>query len=409
VTAGDGANSGALAGLRVLEIAEGVSGPYAGKLMAGLGAEVIKVERPRTGDALRYAAPFYHDQPSPDTGLVFNFLNTSKLGVTLAFEGSDGRDWLHRLLAEADVLLVGDVPAGIRARNLEFAALHARLPQLICTYVTPFGLESPHADWKAGELVAFHMSGLGLATPRDRLSVEGRRPLKAGGNQALMIAGLCAATATMHALFARETSGQGCLVDVSEVEPLTSFQFLQIARWTYAGDDGDRGYGEGSRRFWTADGPVSMLLFTGQQRQWDAFRELIDNPAWLDEGNYQPPLSTIKEGDPFWSHLNDWALENGREEVYRKAQGLRVPLFPENTVADAVESAQVKSRPFMQPMPLARGEETSAPVAPYMMLGTPARVRGPAPTLGRDNRLVFGGRLGISDEELVRAYEAGVI
>jgi crotonobetainyl-CoA:carnitine CoA-transferase CaiB-like acyl-CoA transferase len=177
------------------------------------------------------------------------------------------------------------------------------------------------------------MSGLGLATPRDRLSTEGQRPLKAGGNQALMIAGLSAATGTMHALFAREGSGQGSLVDVSEVEPLASFQFLNVARWTYAGDTGDRGYGEGSRRFWCADGAVSMLLFTGQQRQWEAFRELIDNPKWLDEGNYQPPLSRIKQDDPFWARVNEWAGRHTKEEVYRKAQGLRVPLFPENDVA----------------------------------------------------------------------------
>jgi crotonobetainyl-CoA:carnitine CoA-transferase CaiB-like acyl-CoA transferase len=401
--------AGALDGLKIIEIAEGVSGPYAGKLMADLGAEVIRVERPRAGDALRYVAPFYHDQPSPDSGLLFNFLNTSKLGVTLDIETATGRDWLHRLLAEADVLLAGELPAAIERGGLSFEKLHSQHPQLVCTYVTPFGLEGPYKDWKGGELVAFHMSGLGLATPRDRLSREGQRPLKGGGNQALMIAGLSAATATLQALFAREESGQGYLVDVSEVEPLTSFQFLQIARWTYASDNGDRGYGEGSRRFWTSDGPVSMLLFTGQQRQWDAFRDLIDNPPWLDEGKYEPPLSRIKEDDPFWSRLNDWAMRHSREEVYRKAQGLRVPLFPENNVADAVESQQVKSRGFMQSLPLATGDSVEAPIAPFMMLGTPAKVRGPAPSLGRDNELVFCARLGMSKEELIRAYQAGVI
>ena len=401
--------AGALEGLKVVEIAEGISGSYAGKLMADLGAEVIKVERPRTGDALRYAGPFYHDKPSADSGLLYNFLNTSKLGVTLDVETATGREWLDRLVADADVLLVSDLPANIERRGLDHASWSAAHPELVCTYVTPFGLEGPYSDWKGGELVAFHMSGLGLATPRDRLSIEGRRPLKAGANQALMIAGLSAATGTMHALFAREGSGQGALVDVSEVEPLASFQFLQIARWTYSGDNGDRGYGEGSRRFWSADGAVSMLLFTGQQRQWEAFREMLNNPSWLDEGNYQPPLSHIKDDDPFWGRLNEWGGHYSKEELYRKGQGLRVPLFPENDLAEAVESEQVKSRGFMQEMPLANGETVRAPVAPYMMFGTPAQIRGPAPTLGRDNRAILHTRLGISEEELRHAYEAGVI
>jgi crotonobetainyl-CoA:carnitine CoA-transferase CaiB-like acyl-CoA transferase len=401
--------AGALEGLKVVEIAEGISGPYAGKLIADLGAEVIKVERPRLGDGLRYVAPFYHDKPSADCGLLFNFFNTSKLGVTLDVESATGQKWLDRLLGNADVLLVGAMPAEVMDRRLDFEQWHERYRELVCTYVTPFGLEGPYRDWKGGELVAFHMSGLGLATPRHRLSVEGQRPLKAGGNQALMIAGLSAATGTMHALFARQGSGRGSLVDVSEVEPLASFQFLQTARWTYAGDTGDRGYGEGSRRFWCADGAVSMLLFTGQQRQWEAFRELIDNPTWLDEGSYQPPLSRIKEDDPFWARVNQWSARHTKEEVYRKAQALRVPLFPENDIASAVESGQVKSRGFMQAMPLATGDSVSAPAAPYTMYGTPTQIYGPAPTLGRDNRAIFGGRLGITDEELGRAYEAGII
>ena len=112
---------GALEGLKVVEIAEGVSGPYCGKLLADLGAEVIKVERPGAGDASRGFAPFYHDEPSPDAGLLFGFLNTSKLGVTLDVAAPPGREILHRLLAEADVVLVGGRPAAIERAGLDYA------------------------------------------------------------------------------------------------------------------------------------------------------------------------------------------------------------------------------------------------------------------------------------------------
>ena len=405
----DGAEGmpGPLQGLRVVEVAEGIAGPYCGKLLADMGAEVLKVERPRQGDRERYSGPFYHDEPSADSGLLFNFLNTSKLGITLDVATATGRGLLGRLVAEADVLLVSGRPSEIEARGVGFDVWSAKQPLLVATYVTPFGLQGPHADWQGGELVAFHLSALGLATPRDRLRRPGQRPLKGGGNQALMAAGLTAAVATMHALYARDASGRGQKVDVSEVEPLTSFQFLNLARWAYQGDAGDAGYGEGSRRIWARDGAVSMLLFTGQDRQWDAFKELLGNPDWLE--GYQPPVSRIPPSDPFWAHLNEWSGQYTKEELYRKAQGLRIPLFPQNTVAEAVESDQVQSRGFIQEMPLATGGTVRAPAAPSAFSKTPARPRGPAPTLGRDNSAVFCGRLGLSEQELLHAYEAGVI
>src|SRR5690606_25204139 len=123
----------------VVEIAEGISGPYCGKLLADMGAEVIKVERPRTGDRQRYTPPFYHDEPSPDTSLMFNFLNTNKLGLTMDIDQARGRELLHRLLEDADVLLVDGRPSQIEERGLGFEELNQRHPRLVCTYVSPFG------------------------------------------------------------------------------------------------------------------------------------------------------------------------------------------------------------------------------------------------------------------------------
>jgi len=398
----------ALEGLRVVEVAEGVAAPYCAKLLADLGAEVIKVEPPGLGDACRDVGPFYHDEPSPDSGLLFSFLNTSKLGVTLDVESAFGRDLLGRIVGEADVLLVGGELAEIESRGLGPAAWRAWHPRLVCAYVTPFGLEGQRAGWRGGELVAFQMAGVGLVTPRERLSNQELPPLKAGGNQALMVAGLTAAVATLHALFARDATGEGQLVDVSEVEPLASFQFLNVARWAYAGYPGDHGYGEGSRRVHCRDGDVSFLLFTGQDQQWQAFRDLIGNPEWAACYD-RLPAGRGPEVDAFWARLNAWAGGYTKEEVYRKAQALRVPLFPENDIAEAVESDQVRARGFVQEMPLASGATARAPVAPYAFAETPARFRRPAPALGRDNRAVFCDRLGLSEEELRRAYDAGLV
>jgi len=400
---------GALHGLKVVEVAQGTSGPYCGKLLADMGAEVIKLEHPGKGDTTRYEPPFYHDEPGLNNGLVFNFLNTSKLGVTLDLDEPRGRELLAKLVAEADVLLVSGTAAWIEEHGLDFATWQAVNPTLVGTYLTPFGLEGPHRDWKGGELVSFHMSAMGIGTPRHRFGATTERPLKFGGNQALMITGLCAAVGTMHALFARETTGSGQRVDVSEVEPMASFQFLNMARWAYMADTGEHGFGEGARRFWTANGAVTFMLFTGQPQQLEHFKDLLDRPEWLDRPEFQPlPDGRVPINDEFLAHVNEWAGSRRKEDVYRDAQELRVALFPENTVAEAVDSPQIEARGFMQEMPLANGESVRAPVGAYQFSETPVRVYGAAPTLGQHNEAIYCGRLGVSEEELRRGAETGL-
>jgi crotonobetainyl-CoA:carnitine CoA-transferase CaiB-like acyl-CoA transferase len=400
---------GALSGLKVVEIAQGTSGPYCGKLLADMGAEVIKLEHPGKGDTQRYEPPFYHDEPGIDNGLVFNFLNTSKLGVTLDLDEPRGRELLTKLVGDADVLLVSGAAAWIDEHGLAFETWKAANPRLVGTYVTPYGLEGPYRDRHGGELTAFHMSAMGIGTPRHRFGATTQRPLKFGGNQALMIAGLCAANGTMHALFAREATGSGQRVDVSEVEPFASFQFLNMARWAYMGDSGEHGFGEGARRFWTANGAVTFMLFTGQPQQLEHFKDLLGRPEWLDRPEFQPlPDGRVPINDEFLAHVNEWAAERRKEDVYREAQDLRVALFPENTVAEALDSSQIEARGFLQPMPLANGESVRAPVAAYQNSATPARIYGAAPTLGRDNEAVWCTRLGVSKEELERGTASGL-
>ncbi len=399
----------ALDGLKIVELAEGISMPYCGKLLADLGAEVIKIERPRVGDPARAMEPFYHDEPSADSSLIFNFLNTNKLGVSLDVDTPAGRELLERLVGDADVLLVGGRPEELRQRNLLFEAWRERFPRLVVIYLTPFGLTGPYADRKNSDLIGQQMSGMGVGTPRSRFGPPDQRPLAIGGNQALMGAGLNAAVATMHALFTRDASGRGQMVDISELEPMTSYQFLNVARWVYTHDSGARGFGEGARKFWCKDGAVSVLIFVGQPRQWEAFQELMGNPEWAKDPDLVPPIENAEKRDRFWAHVNEWAGQYTREEVYRKAQALRIALFPVNTVPDTIESDQLKSRGFMKDMQLANGATVSGPSAPYIFSETQPSFRRSAPTLGRDNHEVLCTRLGLSEEELQYGYEAGFI
>jgi CoA:oxalate CoA-transferase len=400
-----GEHVGPLDGLKVVERADGVSGPYCGKLLADLGAEIVKIEAPGTGDPARRMAPFFHDAPGPDSGLLFNFLNTNKLGVSLDLTTPLGRWLLSRLLEAADVFLFGGEAREIETQGIQYETLSQTKPRLVGVYVTPFGLSGPKRDWRGSELVAFHGSGLGFATPGEKGNPKSLPPLKAGGHQALMTAGLTAAAATMHAIFALETAGPGQRVDVSEVEPLASFQFMELARWTYAGDPGKRGVREFGQRIRCKDGEVSIMFM--QDYMWKAWVDVMGNPDWARRTEFETQAGRTEYQREIAAGIEMWAADRPKEEIYRLGQSRRVPVFPLNSVADAVESAQVQSRSFLRDLPLACGATAVGPTAPYRFSRTPWTIRRAAPRLGEHNREIFCRRLGLPPDVLVAAYAAG--
>ena len=158
-----------LAGLRVLEVAEGVPGPYCGKLLASLGADVLKVERPAGGDPSRREGPFPGDVPHPETSGLFLYLNTGKRGITLDLDDAQGRVILSELAGQADVLITDRQPgqgdAGGFTEGSRFDALRDSNPDLILAYVTPFGVSGPYAYFRAHDLNVFHAGGEGYLLP----------------------------------------------------------------------------------------------------------------------------------------------------------------------------------------------------------------------------------------------------
>jgi crotonobetainyl-CoA:carnitine CoA-transferase CaiB-like acyl-CoA transferase len=150
------------------------------------------------------------------------------------------------------------------------------------------------------------------------------------------------------------------------------------------------------------------MLFTGQERQWLAFQELLGNPEWMQDPKYHPPIADPEDREVFWAQISAWAGDFTREEVYRRAQGLRIPVFPVNSISDVVDSDQIAAREFMQPMQLANGATVAAPSAPYQLSETPVRHLRPAPTLGRDNIEVICGRLDVTKQEIIDGFQAGL-
>ena len=152
--------AGALSGLKVVELGEMVSAPYAAKLMADMGAEVIKIERPGNGDGARSRGPFPGAETHPEKSGLYLYLNTNKLGVTLDVSRPEGFELLERLTADADVLIHNVAPADMDRIGLSFERLRNRNPRLVMTTISPWGLSGPKRDWRAEDLTLWSASGI---------------------------------------------------------------------------------------------------------------------------------------------------------------------------------------------------------------------------------------------------------
>jgi len=192
----------ALSGTRVLEYAQFVSGPYCAKLMADLGAEVIKIEPPQ-GDIARKWGPFPGDVPHPERSGLFLYNNTNKYDVTLDLVSTEDKEIFKKLIEDTDVFIEDTPPGAMGKLCLDFGELRKINPRLVMASITPFGQTGPYKDYKAYYLNVSHGSGLGYTCPQfpDDPSILEREPLREGGLIAEYDCGICAAVATLSALY----------------------------------------------------------------------------------------------------------------------------------------------------------------------------------------------------------------
>ncbi len=241
-------------------------------------AEVIKIERPGAGDEARRRGPFMGDIPYPERSGLFLYLNTNKKGITLDVKIPTGKGIFRGLVEWADILVEDNSPKEMKELGLDYETLKGINPQLIVTSITPFGQTGPYSEYKAYNLNLSHGAGGGYLTPGFSPNL-GREPLKARGLMDDFFCGLSAAVATLGALYARWAIGVGQHVDVSKQEALINIDRGELLQYPYyrmiptrAGAFG----GSSSRR--CKDGYVELMAV--EDRQWQAFVELLGNPEW---------------------------------------------------------------------------------------------------------------------------------
>ena len=209
----------ALDGVRVLDLTHYVAGPFCTKLLASYGADVIKVERPRTGDGARRVGPFPGDEPHPERSGLFLYLNTNKRGVTLDLSHPEGKALALDLAERADVVVENFRPGVMAKLGLDYDALVERNPGVVMVSISNFGQTGPYRDFLANELIAYGMGGQLQST-----GTPDRPPVKLGGSIGLYQTGQMAAFAACTALFRSEFTGTGDYVDISVFETQAASQ-----------------------------------------------------------------------------------------------------------------------------------------------------------------------------------------
>jgi crotonobetainyl-CoA:carnitine CoA-transferase CaiB-like acyl-CoA transferase len=395
----------ALAGLRVVELCGMIAGPYCAKVLADLGAEVLKVEGPVGGDPARRAGPFPQDMPRRERSGLFLYLNTNKLGVTLDVATASGQRLLRGLLRDADIL-VEDLPPGCAgALGLSYEALAAACPQLIVTSITPFGSSGPYRDWRVYHLNLYHGSGHSSFIYQDpREAAKG--PVVGGGYIGEYDVGLAAALAALAAVSGRQKTGRGQQVEVSKQEALVALERVDISR--FANDPTPvRRPGMVGGLVRCRDGYV--VITAVQNRQWQGLVGLMGNPAWAQEEICRDEISRSLHRNELQPHVEEWAAHYTGEELYRRGQDANVPVGPVRTVAEVMAWEQARERGFFADIEHPEAGRLEYPGAAYQFSETPWRAERPAPLLGEHNDEIYCGRLGYSRRDLVRLSAAGVI
>jgi len=399
----------ALDGVKVVEYSSFVAGPYCAKLLADLGAEVIKIERPGTGDEARARGPFLHDTPHPDLSGLFLYLNSNKLGVTLNLDSATGRSIFRRLMVSADVLIEDCPPGKLKDLGLGYDTFAEMNPRLVMMSITPFGQTGPYRNYKSYYLNTYHAGGAGYLLPSSSPDLD-REPIKGPGFLGEYDGGLCAAVAILGALYWRGVSGLGQHIDVSKQEALMALEKMELSRFHAEGKNPTRGPGvRPPMKFMRSKNGGLILLEAPRDNQWKGLVELMGNPEWAKDEKYETEQGRREHGEELRAHLDEWAQNYTTDELFHGVQGKQCPAAPVNSVGELLSSPQIQAREFLTEIEHPVAGRLAYPATPYHFSKTPTGMERPAPLVGQHNEEIFCHRLGYTREELVKFKEAGVI
>lgn len=362
-----------LAGLKVVELARILAGPWAGQILADLGAEVIKVESPEGDDTRKWGPPFIENE-GEKTAAYFHCCNRGKKSVTVDFRTEEGLAAVHRLLADADIVIENFKVGGLAKYGLDYASLAAINPRLIYCSITGFGQTGPYAHRAGYDYIIQGMSGL--------MSVTGEadgQPQRAGVAVVDLFTGMYASTAILAAVHQRQTTGVGQHIDLALYDVAVAVMANQAMNYLTTGTPPAR---TGNTHpnlmpyqvFDCADGHI--IIATGNDAQYRRLCDLLKMPELAQDPRFATNADRLANRDQLATVLNDATQQHAREALLTMCEAQGVPAGPIKDMAEVFVDPQIVHREMQVDLDGVPGMRT-----PIRMSGGDTSPRGPAPRM----------------------------
>jgi formyl-CoA transferase len=397
-----------LAGVRVLDLSRVLAGPWATQLLADLGADVIKVEKPGAGDDTRHWGPPWHEHGGEKVAAYFLAANRGKRSVAIDFATEEGAMLVRRMAADADVVVENFKVGGLRKFGLDADSLRTAHPRLIYASITGFGQDGPYAQRAGYDYIIQGMGGLMSLTGLPD-NEPGGGPVRTGVAVADLFTGMYTANAILAALYRRELTGQGATIDLALLDTQLAMLANQASNALVSGaDPGRQGAGHPNivpyQPFQAADQPI--IIAVGNDRQFGKLAAIVGHPEWAEDPAYATNAARVAARETLVPMIAEIIGSKTAAEWLDQLEAGGIPAGPINTISQALADPQA----------IHRGARISAgggALGEVPMVGGPIRIDGarsdaplPPPALGEHGDLL---RQWVDEEELERLRHAGIV
>ncbi|GAC1034031.1 CaiB/BaiF CoA-transferase family protein [Pseudomonas sp. No.21] len=406
--------AGALSHIRVLDLSRVLAGPWAGQILADLGAEVIKVERPGAGDDTRsWGPPYLKDADGRDTSEAAYFLsaNRNKQSVTIDFTQEEGQALVRKLAAESDILIENFKVGGLAAYGLDYESLKAINPRLIYCSITGFGQFGPYAKRAGYDFMIQGLGGLMSLTGRSDAE-EGAGPVKVGVALTDILTGLYSSVAILAALTARGTTGRGQHIDMALLDVQVACLANQAMNYLTTGN-APRRLGNAHpnivpyQDFPTADG--DFILTVGNDGQFRKFCEVAGHREWADDPRFSSNKARVANRAELIPLIRQATVFKTTAEWVAALEEVGVPCGPINDLAAVFEDPQVLARGLKVELPHALSGLVAQVASPLRLSDTPVEYRLAPPRLGEHTDEVLARVLGLDGGAIATLRDKQVI
>jgi len=405
---------GALSHLRVLDLSRVLAGPWSGQILADLGADVIKVERPGSGDDTRsWGPPFLKDERGESTSEAAYYLsaNRNKRSVTIDFTQPEGQRLVRELAARSDIVIENFKVGGLAAYGLDYQSLKAVNPKLVYCSITGFGQTGPYAKRAGYDFMIQGLGGLMSLTGRPD-GEEGAGPVKVGVALTDILTGLYSTVAILAALAHRDQAGVGQHIDMALLDVQVACLANQAMNYLTTGNP-PRRLGNAHpnivpyQDFPTADG--DFILTVGNDGQFRKFAEVAGQPQWADDPRFATNKQRVANRAELIPLIRQATVFKTTAEWVQQLEAAGVPCGPINDLAQMFQDPQVLARGLAVSLPHALAGSVPQVASPIRLSETPVEYRHAPPLLGEHTEVVLADVLGLDAGSVQRLRDVGVL